>query len=577
MSREKEGFLPSIGKLTLQETPTAYSLQGIPTTLTANKASPTKKKKDSRRDNPFYMPNDEEVFILRDQERKVKDDKKEKLKTLKVHEKTTSSYIHSSTRLDVDGVEPEGLGIIETEKVSKSKIGRPSTESGGKSLSDSDKDRTKTKFRKSVSAAAHTTGGPSNTVARSRPPAPSLANFVASKRSIFLLQYSLAVKREEIQRLDETAQTREDALRKAEKMLEEDAARFDAFLKENNIKTMEATKRADQETKAKLDKVAELKKISGQIGAIRNELAKYDELLEDCRKYKEFLDRLTPPEFQEEIAKKEAQMKFEGKDSLEPVMYFTEPQQLLNIFKSLEEQNMHLIQESQETEKVLEEIRQKRKDTEERMEKEINSLKSQIQSLETAISREKSKARDLTERAGKNSVKSVTLDSQDQDQEGALEILNAKVAEVYAKVVGDLDTNTNSNLPGKISNTATNMGGSSSLSTLHMLTAVERRMEELFEMRESLPKQYLTAAEKAKDKERRQKLREDKLEKQRVAQEMRIKRALDRSQAPVKKREGKPVMFRSTLPEKVRKKDIEEENRKNEEEEELKYFGLLPS
>ncbi len=36
---------------------------------------------------------------------------------------------------------------------------------------------------------------------------------------------------------------REDALKKAEKILEDDASRFDAFLKENNIKTMEATKR----------------------------------------------------------------------------------------------------------------------------------------------------------------------------------------------------------------------------------------------------------------------------------------------------------------------------------------------
>lgn len=33
-------------------------------------------------------------------------------------------------------------------------------------------------------------------------------------------------------------------------------------------------------------------------------------------------------------------------------MYFTKPEQLLSIFKSLEESNMFLIQNSQETEKV---------------------------------------------------------------------------------------------------------------------------------------------------------------------------------------------------------------------------------
>lgn len=60
---------------------------------------------------------------------------------------------------------------------------------------------------------------------------------------LLFIQYSLNVKRDEVKKLDEMAQEREDALKKAEKMLEEDAARFDAFLKENNIKTMEATKR----------------------------------------------------------------------------------------------------------------------------------------------------------------------------------------------------------------------------------------------------------------------------------------------------------------------------------------------
>lgn len=38
-------------------------------------------------------------------------------------------------------------------------------------------------------------------------------------------------------------------------MLEEDALRFDAFLKENDEKVQEAIKRADVEAKAKQDKV----------------------------------------------------------------------------------------------------------------------------------------------------------------------------------------------------------------------------------------------------------------------------------------------------------------------------------
>jgi hypothetical protein len=48
-------------------------------------------------------------------------------------------------------------------------------------------------------------------------------------------------------------------------------------------------------------------------------------------------------------------------------MYFTDPQQLLDIFKQLEENNMFLIQNSQQTERVLEDLRSKRKETEMKM------------------------------------------------------------------------------------------------------------------------------------------------------------------------------------------------------------------
>lgn len=48
-------------------------------------------------------------------------------------------------------------------------------------------------------------------------------------------------------------------------------------------------------------------------------------------------------------------------------MYFGDPQQLLDIFAELEEQNLSLIQNSQETEEALEELRQTIKQTQERM------------------------------------------------------------------------------------------------------------------------------------------------------------------------------------------------------------------
>lgn len=75
-------------------------------------------------------------------------------------------------------------------------------------------------------------------------------------------------------------------------------------------------------------------------------------------------------------------------------------------------------------------------------------------------------------------------------------------------------------------------------STLQMLTNIENKLEELFESIETMPPEKVEAAEKAKEKERRLRLREEKLEAQRIHQEERVRRALERAQADPKKKVG---------------------------------------
>ena len=51
---------------------------------------------------------------------------------------------------------------------------------------------------------------------------------------------------------------------------------------------------AEAETKAKLDKVAEIKKITTQMMGIKSEISKYEELLKEYQLYKKFLDDVSP-------------------------------------------------------------------------------------------------------------------------------------------------------------------------------------------------------------------------------------------------------------------------------------------
>ena len=91
-----------------------------------------------------------------------------------------------------------------------------------------------------------------------------------------------------------------------------------------------------------------------------SEISRNDDFIAELRKYKDFLDKLTSDELREE---KKMAMKGAGEEEEEEVgetkLYFSSPSQLMAVFTELEEQNLSLIQNSQETEMTLDEIRQK--------------------------------------------------------------------------------------------------------------------------------------------------------------------------------------------------------------------------
>ncbi|KAJ8046504.1 hypothetical protein HOLleu_05190 [Holothuria leucospilota] len=543
-------------------------------------------EESSPNQNPFTIPADNDIFMLRDKERQRKKAERIKQRDLKVHEKSTYTSRVNAMRASLRKPLQEIDDDVELED-----------EMDDRALAVKDDPA----FTLAVTRDRHVEKE-------------SLTDYIAKKREMFLVQYSLGVKRDEMRKLEEIAQAEEKKLELAELYLEEDAAMFDEFLKENDKNSVEAIKIAEAETKAKLEKVSEIKKINAQIMHIKSEISKNEDLLKEYQLYKKFLDSLTPSEWREEqkaerekkrkekngnkrktsagktkgstastdakgsrpslsrssqkpsqisikvgsagkrsVAGKEENQsdKVSGTDSdydsdEEPVLYFTEPQQLLDIFQELEEQNLSLIQNSQETEEALEEIKQTISLTEEKMDRETNILKQQISILTSAIDREEEKAKDLEHKSKMFSFGEFKA----EDQEAMLDMLNAKVEEVYANCIGDNEAN---------------------ISTLQMLTNIESKLEELFESIETMPPEKVEAAEKAKEKERRMRLREEKLEAQRIHQEERVRRALERAQADPKKKTGRKLVYRSEPPQ-TKKKVDQSKNRANKEEEEMAFF-----
>ncbi|GAX84003.1 hypothetical protein CEUSTIGMA_g11428.t1 [Chlamydomonas eustigma] len=536
--------------------------------------------------NPFKVPGDEEIFRHREEEKAKKEATRTMLLSAPVADKSTfASRMQTTTTEEV-------RDLLQTFK-------------------------TDLRGTKNGPSIASTTAAPER-----RKEKENMADFISKKREIFLLQMSLDTKRAEIKKLDERARQREEALKKSEQMLEEDALRFDAFLKENDEKVQEAIKRAEMEAKAKQDKVLEIKRLNTSTAALRSEMNKYEEQLEDCRKYKEFMDSITPAEFFEAQASKlqrrkdamlaewqaeceRVQQRKEGahaarvkaeaeyanartqqeaeraeralKDAIanlkeavkekeppapnldfesnpdEEELYFKEPQQLLAVYQELEESNLFYIQNAQETEEALEELRAKLRDTKVRMDAEVENLNLQVAELKTAIEAAKGKSQRLKDRTIED-VGALTLSMGGTAGSGSasaaisLDQLTAKVAEVYVRGGFDADA---------------------SVGTLQMLTNIESKLEEYLAAVDTMPAEFVDSIEKAREKERRRIARDEKLSQQQLEHESRMQRALERASAPVFKRAGKPVMARSQP---LKKKEVILEDNRNDDEAELEAY-----
>merc|ERR1712003_618793 len=95
------------------------------------------------------------------------------------------------------------------------------------------------------------------------------------------------------------------------------------------------------------------------------------------------------------IATPEEIVEDESSDDEEIELYFKEPQELLAMFHELEDQNLSLIQNGQDMEENVEEIKKQAQITRQRLGKETTFLSDQIELLNAAVKREDEKIEDL--------------------------------------------------------------------------------------------------------------------------------------------------------------------------------------
>ncbi|XP_029457225.1 cilia- and flagella-associated protein 100 isoform X2 [Rhinatrema bivittatum] len=537
--------------------------------------------------NPFTMPPDMDFFLFREQEKEKRQAELERQKHLKIHEKVS---LKDQMKTKPGGIRKE----LQAEDIQEEKV------------ADQERDISasptwRLKVTKNRVAAKET-----------------LLQYTKRKRDMFLLQYALSVKRDEMQSMETMTASEEKKLEKAEGFLEEDAAMFDEFLKENDKCCVEAIKMADKETKLKMEKITEIKRLAIQMMNIKSEIIRHEDIMKEYVKYREFLYKLSPIEWQEKYkvkmkdvkssqssakAKSQADMRLSKSsmksadsrassqhvhrfDSIstrrssskitvgkklssdtsqqllirtlsarqsfheeeeDPVLFFTDPQQLLKILTDLEEQNLSLIQNSQGTEEALDDIRRAFSITQAKMKKETDLLSDIINRMKKAIAIEEEKAGELQLQSQVFSFEQHS----EEDQENMMDALHKKVKQVYHSCLGDDQAN---------------------LSTLQMLIYIENQMEDLLDKIELMPSEVLEVAEKFKDKERRLRLKEEKLKQRTLHQKERLLRAMERAQADPKKTSGRKLVCRSEPPPSKPREEKKVQEHVEKEKEETTYF-----
>uniref|UniRef100_A0A452T9E0 Coiled-coil domain containing 38 n=2 Tax=Ursus TaxID=9639 RepID=A0A452T9E0_URSMA len=393
----------------------------------------------------------------------------------------------------------------------------------------------------------------------------TIHEFINDQRDRFLLEYALSTKRNTIKKFEKHMVAKERQLTRAERKLQEDAMAFEEFLRENDHRSVDALKIAAQETINKLQMTAELKKASMEVQAVKSEIAKTEFLLREYMKYGFFLLKLSPKHWQIQQALKRAQMtksrdsmnvslpiltseshtfsffyshteSISSEDSLEffldddtdydlePELYFKEPEELLRVLTELEEQNLTLVQYSQDVDENLEDVNKREKLIQDKINSNIEFLLEHKEMLKANCVREEEKAAELELRSRLFSFGEFKSDT----QEKLIDSLSKKINQVYKVCIGDADVG--------------------SLNPVQKLVKVESRLVELSDLIESIPKENVEAIERIKQKERRQKLREEKMKEKQKHQEERLKAALERAVAQPKRKLGRRLVYRSKPP-----------------------------
>ncbi|KAM6256881.1 LOW QUALITY PROTEIN: cilia- and flagella-associated protein 100 [Porphyrio hochstetteri] len=586
--------------------------------------------------NPFTVSQDTDIFSIRDKEREKAKAERERMKTLKIHEKMTYS---TKIKAKQKGIR-KALQKEEEEEARK----QPTNEERLKTLQE--RLAWKIGIKKNYPVEKET-----------------FRDYINDRREIFLLEYAMAVKREEIQRLESIAKHEERKLEKAEYYLQKDAATFDEFLKETRRNSVQALKIAEKESSAKTKKIKEIQAITSQIENLQSDISRFKNTLQEYTMYRDFLYQLSPKQWQEEHRKRHVKKKdvkrackvTEGSTS--PPTTAEQGKRLGRAVRSSLGQpslSIHLLSPGQgltaRTDAVsphstsYTDVSSSRRSSKSLESSSLPQTRSHLKSILKPLSIRKlssdtaSVSEDTESETGLDEdeepelyftdpqqLLSISMEMEEENlsfiqnsqeieesldkvqhtfitthesTEKKLAELKQQVATLKSSITKEEERAANlklkvhlfssgehkvedqekmlTSLNKKVLEVYCHCTGESetNLETLQMLMVIEKQLHGLLDKLERIPPAKMEQAEKAKRREWWVRLRKEKLRQQDQQQEEKLQRVLERSQATTIKAStiGRRLVFRSNPPARKEKKNRSQEQVDKEKEEQLYYF-----
>ncbi|XP_066251780.1 cilia- and flagella-associated protein 100-like [Euwallacea similis] len=245
---------------------------------------------------------------------------------------------------------------------------------------------------------------------------------------------------------------------------------FDEFLFRDHTSSMLLLKESETAAKDAYDKYEEYKVVAKKYGAIRSSLYSSEEKLRNCQMYERFLFLVSPFSWKNQRQGTSASVSIEnGKDVEEnifekyqsinekeislsdlinqfneecrednpPELYFTDPEQLLDVFRFMKMQNLNSLLHSEELALPLGQVRDRMWQARQMFDQEIENLQEILNKLENGIKWEEERAKCLQELAFnliENEFKGLIMND---------EVLNLHVfvEDVYETHIGPNDAN----------------------------------------------------------------------------------------------------------------------------------------